>query len=312
MDNENDLSLLNENFDVLGWLDDEGFSYSHDSPHAPSGNVAMTCPLCQDHSDHLSIKHVGAVLWHCWICEERGNGFGLVMRLKGVSFSRACKILEQYQGKGFVAEKQEVRADYDSRVLPDEFERIEQGREPELVKRWFHRRRFPLSICAEWGLGWCEFGHYALHLIVPVELDGEVVSFQAADLTGKALSKYRSCPDGRSVRPLKHCLYGLDVAARGEQVILVEGMTDKWRIGDEAVAMFGKGWTREQMLLLWERARDKRIKVLLDLDAAEDGEGLSDFLDERFPRVAYVRLEDGDPKDPGEFDEGMVRKVVSA
>lgn len=307
-----ELDSLKENFDVRAWLDDLGVPYSLEGDNVSAGWLGTRCVFCADHANHLGVRFSGGNRFHCWLCDEGGDAIALVRAVEGCGFTRAVNVLERYQGRDLLKEIVKAGNTDPGKVLPQEFEKIESGKEPELVRRWFQRRYFPLSLCAEWGLGWCEFGNYALHLIVPVTLDGGVVSFQAADLTGKAKSKYRSCPDAWSIRPLKHCLYGLDVAARGEQVILVEGVTDKWRLGNGAVAMFGKGWTREQMLLLWERARDKRVKVLLDLDATEDGEGLSDFLDERFPRVEYVRLEDGDPKDPGEFDGEMVRKVVSA
>lgn len=272
----------------------------------------MSCVFCVDHAHHLGIHFTGDSYFHCWLCGETGDAITLICAVERCGFQRAVIVLERYQGRGFLQERVSMWNSGSSRVLPEEFQVVEEGSEPELVQRWFNKRRFPLSLCQKWGLGWCEFGHYALHLIIPVTLDGEIVSFQAADLTGRASSKYRSCPDVRSVRPLKHCLYGLDEALSGDQVILVEGVTDKWRVGRSAVAMFGKGWTLDQMLLLWTRARDKRIKVLLDLDATKDGEGLSNFLDERFSRVSYIRLEDGDPLDPGEFDEEVVRKVVEA
>jgi len=305
-----DLKALKEGFDVRAFLDDRGVAYSLEGDNVTAGWLGIECRFCSDHARHLGVHYAGDNGFHCWLCDESGDAISFIKAVEGCGFLKAKEILEQYQGKGLVEQK--VRVDYHSRVLPDECILIDEGMEPEIVRRWFKRRGFPRSLCREWGLGFCEFGPYNLRLIVPVTLDGRVVSFQAVDLSGWTSDKYRSCPDGRSNRPLKHCLYGIDEAARGDQIILVEGVTDKWRLGNSAVALFGKGWTLDQMLLLWERAGSKRIKVLLDLDAMEDGDGLSWFLTERFARVEFVKLEEGDPKDPGEFNDDWVRKVVAA
>jgi len=49
-------------------------------------------------------------------------------------------------------------------------------------------------------------------------------------------------------------------------VIIVEGITDVWRLGDGAVATFTKNFTREQILLL-KKKNIKEAFVFYDSDA---------------------------------------------
>ena len=306
-----EITILKDNFDVRAFLDDQGVAYALEGDNVSTGWMNIKCLFCSDHANHLGVRLAGGS-YHCWLCDETGDAISLIRAVLGCGFPRAFKVLESYQGRVPLWDESTPKVSRATKVLPDEFVPIEAGREPELVKRWFDRRRFSLDICQVWRLGWCEFGSYALHLIVPVFLDGDLVSFQAADLTGKASSKYRSCPDERSILPLKSCLYGLDEAVKASgPIILVEGVTDKWRLGVNAVALFGKGWKYAQIDLLANRAGDNRlIRVLLDLDAMQDGEYFQRTLEVWFNRTQYIKLEPGDPKDPDQFSEDLIRKVV--
>ena len=81
------------------------------------------------------------------------------------------------------------------------------GKEPELVRQYMERRKFPLSICQEHGLGWVSMGDYQLRLIVPIFLSGELMSFQAMDMTGTAEIPKLDCPEDRAMRINKELLY---------------------------------------------------------------------------------------------------------
>jgi hypothetical protein len=62
--------------------------------------------------------------------------------------------------------------------------------------------------------------------------------------------------------PIKDILYGLDFTEGMEHGVLVEGVTDAWRIGAGAVACFGIKYREPQVKLLCERF--KRITVFFD------------------------------------------------
>lgn len=305
MNSEIDLQQLKQGFDVRRYLDDLGVGYRRaGDENVGEGWIGLDCVFCGDTVGHLGVHYEHGNGCVCWMCHEGGDIIDLVKALEGVGFNAARDRLGQYQG--FVAEKRERKPRrYDS-VLPDGFERIEAGSEPVPVRRWFARRRFDLGLCQEHGLGWVRHGDYQLRMIVPVLLDGEVVSFQAVDVTGRAKVPYLDCPKDRAMVPNKHLLYGLDEV--GEQVILVEGVTDKWRMGRDAVALFGKNWSMKQLVLLHARAGGRRLKVLLDLDAMREGRKLLDRLHELFNDVLIGNLTH--VKDPAELGDEEVGGIL--
>jgi len=76
--------------------------------------------------------------------------------------------------------------------------------------------------------------------------------------------------------------------------------------------LFTKNWTRQQVNLLYERARRKTVKVLLDLDAIRDGKRLAKELSSLWTDIRFIQLEEGDPADPAEFSDELVREVMRA
>ncbi|KKL57058.1 hypothetical protein LCGC14_2239220, partial [marine sediment metagenome] len=122
---------------------------------------------------------------------------------------------------------------------------------------------------------------------------GETVSFVGADVTRQAKVPYKNASESESVIPIKSCLYNLDNA--NETVILVEGITDVWRIGDGSVATFGKKVTDEQVNLLI-RKRIKRVYILSDSDAYYDWKILAERIAPVFNNVELLELNSGDPE----------------
>lgn len=292
---------LKEKFDVVSYLEDHDVEYSLSGDNVSAGGwIGVQCPFCYDPKNHcgINLEHKN---FYCWICNEKGDIVKLIQELENTTFIRAKHRVEEYQEHPLIAPKRTNKRLFQS-ILPSGAFQIEEGKEPSLVLKYFKKRRFPLSWCQKYDLHFCPaHGEYPLRLIIPVFQDGEVVSFQAADMTGKASKKYEHCPNDRAKAPNTHNLYGIDDV--GDQVVLVEGVVDKWRIGDAGVAMFSKRFTREQILLLHEKAKNKVIKILLDADTV-DSRGISEEAEKLcstlmsqygFVDVAVYTLSEGDP-----------------
>lgn len=311
MDN---LKQLKDGFDIRSYLGDIGAKcYEAGDKNVSDGWVGIECPFCGDDSSHLGIHYETGNYFTCWICGESGDVITLISELESLSFLEAKTRLKQFQGGTARPEKPIEAVTYDS-ILPKECEPILPGEEPPLVRQWFANRNFALSLCQRYHLAWVPLGsEYQLRLIVPVYLDRRLVSFQAVDLTGQARIPYLDCPEARAIIPNKHMLYGIDDVR--DQVIIVEGVTDKWRVGRDAVAMFTKNWTIQQVELLKEKAKNKKIKIVLDMDAVRDfvrydsdGRDLGFKLCELFPHVIFVELEEA--KDPDKLSSEEIDKLV--
>jgi len=305
MNSEPDLRQLKQGFDVRRYLDDLGIGYRKaGEENVSEGWIGIDCVFCGDTVGHLGIHYERGNSFVCWMCHEGGDAITLIQELEGIGFNAARERREEYPGS--VAEKRKREPKHYGSLLPEGFERIEAGNEPLPVRKWFGRRNFDLGLCQEHGLGWVRYGDYQLRLIIPVYLDGEVVSFQAADVTGRARIPYLDCPEDRAVVPNKHLLYGLDDV--GDQVILVEGVTDKWRMGQDAVALFGKNWNMKQLCLLYDRCKGKKLKVLLDLDAMREGKRLCYALRDFFDDILFGVLKH--VEDPAELGQEKVEGIL--
>lgn len=84
-------------------------------------------------------------------------------------------------------------------------------------------------------------------------------------------------------------LYGLGQAITSERqiVVVVEGVTDAWRIGSGAVALFGKSISPFQSKLLVRSFPNRPVVVLLDKDAEKQAKDVQDS-------IAQLRNEVGD------------------
>lgn len=143
-------------------------------------------------------------------------------------------------------------------------------------------------------------GDYKFRIIAPVILDGKMVSYQGRDVTGKSDLRYKACPLDLEVIHHKHTLYGVDLV-KGGSVVVVEGITDVWRLGPGAVATFGTGFTKQQANMIMQKF--KRVYLLFDPEpkAQQVAEELSWVLSNVGVESYIIDL--GSGTDPGDMKQ---------
>ena len=106
-------------------------------------------------------------------------------------------------------------------------------------------------------------GHsdYANRLFIPILWDDREVSFQTRDMTGKARVKYKACLPAFEAVHHKHIVYGRPDRWT-KTGIAVEGVTDAWRLGPQAFAVFGIEYKAEQVNLI--RRLFDRVVIVFD------------------------------------------------
>ena len=318
-----DLKKLTRNFNIKEYLEDIGITYDEGGDNVTQGWINIQCCFCSDHANHLGIN-LKTKTFSCWRCKisskDVGGLPGLIKELEGINFSESLNRLKQYQNKNIFEDffNESIIKNYNNdpkKVLPEEFKKIEEGEEPPLVKKYFKKRKFPLSNIQKYEAGWCRVGKYAYHLILPIYIDNIIVSFLAADMTGINSPKYNLCPDYKALIPRNKILYGLDDIRNSEQVIIVEGYTDRWRIGKRnSVALLYSTWSAETLIALQSKVKkDCIIKVMLDLDAIQKGQELAENIQTLFPDTTYfIELEKKDhASDPDELSPKQVKKILS-
>jgi len=126
-----------------------------------------------------------------------------------------------------------------------------------------------------WGVRYCvhcpESRFYHAHLvedriIVPIYWDGELVGWQTRAVGEDSGLKYYTMPGLKKGR----ILYNGDRAKRHATGVLVEGVTDAWRVGTRCAGMLGKSISYFQWTWLCTEFRGKRLLSIMDPDAWED------------------------------------------
>jgi len=173
-------------------------------------------------------------------------------------------------------------------ILPPSLTLDSEGAKPGLD--YLVSRGIDYSTSLNYGITYCNQGHYKDRVILPVIDCGEIVHFQARSIrhSSRHFPKYLNPPIPRG-----GVLWNLDKAKTYEYVVLVEGIFDGLSVGPHAIALLGKTLTQTQIQMLMSSDIQNAI-VLLDKDAIRSAckiaEQLSDII-----TVKIARLKDKDP-----------------
>lgn len=226
------------------------------------GWINIQCPFCSDHSKHLGVSQFSGYA-NCWRCGWHPM-LDVIMKVVGVNKSQAAKILRDYDGHSRVKApdaKPKIRAK--AHKLPSDTGPLQSRHKKYLLARKFDPKRLEMewNLMATGPISKLDKTNYSHRLLAPIHWDGERVSFQARDITGKQKQKYLACPKDRELINHQKILYGRQ-EKWGEIGIAVEGITDVWRLGPRAFATFGIDFTPPQVRAMAKHF--KRIVILFD------------------------------------------------
>jgi len=268
----------------------------------PGEYYKVSCPFCSDTRHRLWINHrwgryvpaLQSKLLHLAICYNDNclRKPGAVHRLYEMVFSD----FGHEQGDVVLQAKRCVTAPAAPRY---------PGRHQSLATLWpnhpandyLQSRGFdPKVLTSQYRVSYCieaaaEFPLAQGRIIIPVHLNGEFRGWQARCVgePQSGLPKYYSMPSMKK----SELLYNYDTARTHAFLVVVEGVTDVWTFGPEAVALFGKTISARQVELLAQAGRP--VFVLLDHDAAVEAQKVSAALQGKVPAVHLVALPSGDP-----------------
>jgi len=247
--------------------------YFTEGKNVSPDTVNIKCPFCDDQSNHLGIFE-GSGLFSCWRCRKKGPLAYLIQELTGLPRDKCDEMVTDGQTSFKRDPADEIRRIIDGEIeiadvrkheefagVPQYFEKITTSTKFPLLDAYMKRRDIKLKTLIQYGCGICRVGKYMNRMVIPVIFGGEVVDFQAADLTGTAELKYRGSPG-----EINNYLYNYDAIGHGGRIILVEGILDMWRVEDSCVASFGTHLTNRQKRLILDKQPSELI-FLWDEDA---------------------------------------------
>jgi len=172
---------------------------------------------------------------------------------------------------------------------------------PSIVYRFLEKRRVSIKTCEKYHVGFCKYGKYAQRLIIPIYFENKLVGFQGRDVTGKSNMKYNT-----SETKINNYLYNYN-SNINEKIIIVEGVFDAWRLGENTLCSFGTHLTSHQQKLIINK-RPKQVVFAWDgnayLKAKHQAKQLRPFIDD----IKVIQLPINE--DPDSLDRKKIFQLV--
>lgn len=293
-------------------LQDHHILYVTEHKNVRDGWIGMNCPFCLGEGSY----HLGYCLddnyFSCWSCGGHQTTYA-ISKLLSINYDKAEKLVEQYGGS---TSKKAKEPRVKMRSSKFSFPKSELKLFPN-HKAYLEERDFDWEYLEdEWSItgtgpaAKLDGINYANRILAPIYWNGDLVSFQARDITDKHIAKYMACPPERERISHKHILYGIQ-EDWGTFGICVEGITDAWRLGTAAFATFGIKYTMEQVLAMAEHFDE--IVVIYDPERQAQRQAKQLIRDLRGKGVVAENLVlDCDPGDlPQDDADDLVRYLIN-
>lgn len=274
-----------------------------------SGDINIKCPLClDDPSKHLGIA-LGKEAFFCYRSpnQHSGRSFTFLLRKLGQSENEAIRLLRRYRRAGTAPIEPRVSAG--AEVQKTAWSRFETAGNSKECVEYLSARGYPSprTMCEQFDLRYAPAGVWARRLLLPLHHDGEVISWTARDMTGRAEQKYLM----REVPGFVALCMPDTFKPTPTRAVIVEGPMDALRIAqatrDErviSIALCGKALGAEKLLQIRKACETcTDILVTMDSDAPMSAcyQTVADIRSAvQSERVGRAKLPVG-IKDPGEL-----------
>jgi hypothetical protein len=287
----------NIRFDWESFLNDYGIPFITEGHHHITRQFKLQtdCPL---HGMGTGKYHLGLnpTSNSCWAHGKGHSVWELVSEFTNLQNKDVEKILRKYSNNSIYESSTKKKVSNVSTITYPKQE-LSRNHINYLIKRGFsttelvYKYQISSHPC---------FGMFGGRIIIPVYENRQLVSLTARSLNSEP--KYLNLKDEKSIMPIRDCLYGYDFCNQ-DFVLVLEGVTDVWRMGDNSCGLFGKTMSTAQKHKLIKKFRF--IFILLDPDAVASSKKIADQL--RPYRRVFNLLVDG--SDPGDYTWEEAQKV---
>jgi hypothetical protein len=303
---------------VISILDSYGVPHWTTGNNVSPGWVNIKCPFCNDPSNHLGILPETLKI-SCWRCSKKGIFYTALREVTGITRAEYDILTQEQYKVNFkhnaltqvksIMERKKVAIVKEEKVIrriimPDASVPITKVTYSPLLHHYLTKvRKNPISLdtVIKHHCALCTHGPFMNRMIIPVYLERKLIAFQAADLTGKAILKYKTEGDINST------LYGIDDIHEHKLIVVTEGILDAWRLDKNVVCSFGTHLTDEQKILIVHK-KPKTLIFAWDADAYFKARKVMGFFKPFVDKVAAVKFP-GD-EDPDSFGHDNSWKLI--
>lgn len=276
--------------------------------HCQPGWIQTPCPFCSGNDGMHLGYNIEQGYFNCWRCGFHPT-IHVIANILNVSYDKSKEIYDQYKVAHLSSGRRSKKTPTATALKLPKNTPLTKAHKKYLISRKFN----PNRISRDWDVvSAMHYGRYKNRILIPIYFNGRLVSYQGrmAKATKKSDMKYKACRQKDEVIFHQSLLYGLDYV-EGDSCIVVEGVTDVWRLGYGAVCCFGIDYTPSQMALLAERF--SRVFVLFDDDpqAIKQAEKMAYDLSMYGVETEYEII-DGDPGDLSQFEANQIKAELLA
>lgn len=139
-----------------------------DSYNTSHENYAFHCPYCnhRKHKLEIDLSEHSFGVWHCWVCDKRGNSLYYLLRDNNApieSLQDISKIESKYHKYKSIHTPNPSNVSDTSLKLPNEF----TTNLPIDIKEYLHNRGINDNDIKNYNIGWCSSGRYVDRIIIP-------------------------------------------------------------------------------------------------------------------------------------------------
>lgn len=225
------------------------------------------------------------------------------MALENCKYHEACRRVREYDVDEPLAPRPKETTQAESVNFPVGTCRMGVAHREYLRSRGFN----PEWLEEKYGLlGTGPVGDYANRIIIPIIVNGVLVSYQGRIISDNPVApKYKACLKHLEAVHHKQILYNIDNATQ-DTLVVVEGAADVWKLGDGAVATFGTKFRWPQVSIM---AGFKRVFVLFDPEEQAQRQALKiiDALVSLGVQAFRVNLKKGDP---GNMPDDQAKRLM--
>ena len=294
-------------FDFLRFCEDYNISYK--LCNGDWANINCPIPGCKER-DYKGGFNLTNSFYNCYRC-GRHSKIELLQSITGFRYEQIYTLLKEYSiGNTNYNNISEI----DYRPVKVDLPLFSKPiRENEKAFKYLENRNFDVyELEDKYGiLATNNLSDVPHRIIIPIFFKGQLVSWTARSYlkTIDKAKRYFSASKDKEVILHKSVLYNWDNTS--DIIVIVEGCTDVWRLGDSIVACFGTQFSDNQIKLI----KEKR-KAFIIYDREEQAQekarklmnSLSLFIDVENVLIPF-KNDKGEYKDPGELDKREVEEI---
>ncbi len=286
-------------FDFKKFCNDYNIEIPDETKNTNIGWINVNCPFCisGDYSNHLGFNITNDYM-NCWKCGHHS----LYEYVQTITKENPISIIKKYNADNIIQKKLNQKIIKNNKII------LPGNKLLNIHKKYLLKRNFdPDYLQTKYNIkGSSNLGEYKFRIIIPIYYQSKVVSFQTRDITGKQKLKYVSCPKEKEIIHHKKLLYNID-NCKEKFIIIVEGVFDVWRLGDNSACTFGTGYSIAQVKQL---KNYKKVYIIFDneIDAQKKAKRLALQLDNIGIKAFNILLDN--ENDPAELSENSTRKLL--